>query len=454
MEERESRHARLRALDAAHVWHPFTQMQGWAEEDPLIVESGEGRHLIDDRGNRYLDGISALWCNVHGHRVPEIDQAIVDQLGRVAHTTLLGQASVASIELAARLAQIAPGDLQRVFFSDSGSTAVEVALKMAFQYWRHLGRPEKRLFVSLGEAYHGDTIGSVSLGAIDTFHKAFGPLLFERLEIPTPYTYRVPAGFTAASWIEHCLATAEELLAKRGHEIAALAIEPLMQGAAGMIAQPKGFLARIAAACRKHDVLLICDEVATGFGRTGTMFAVEQEGVVPDLLCMAKGITGGYLPLAATLASERIYEAFLGTFAEAKTFFHGHTYTGNPLACAAAIASLDLFEKNRLLERLQPKITYLTERLAGIAEHPHVGEIRQKGTMIGIELVQDRATKAAFPAERRMGHRVILQARRHGVILRPLGDVIVLMPPLAITDEELALLCDVTLRSIEEATAT
>lgn len=450
MEEIEKRHRRLAEIDRAHLWHPFTQMKLWAAEEPVIVERAEGRHLIDVRGNRYLDGVSSLWCNVHGHRVPEIDRAIREQLDKVAHSTLLGLASVPSIELAERLVAIAPKGLNHVFYSDSGSTAVEVAIKVAFQYWRHVGRPEKRLFVTLGQAYHGDTIGSVSLGAIDTFHKAFGPLLFERLEIPTPYTLRVPEGHTAASWEEHCIRTAEELIASRADEIAAVAIEPLVQGAAGMITQPKGYLARIAAACRRHDVLLICDEVATGFGRTGTMFAVEQERVVPDLMCVAKGITGGYLPLAATLVNDRVYEAFLGD--ASKTFFHGHTYTGNPLACAAALASLDLFEKDRVLERLQPKIARLTERLAAIAELPHVGEVRQRGFMVGIELVADRKTMAPYPGSERMGHRVILRARAQGVILRPLGDVVVLMPPLAITDDELELLCDVAHRSIEEVT--
>lgn len=448
----ESNHARLRALDHAHVWHPFTQMQGWVEEDPLIIESGEGRHLIDDRGNRYLDGISALWCNIHGYRVPEIDQAIRDQLDRIGHTTLLGQASVPSIEFAARLAAIAPKGLTRVFYSDAGATAVEAALKMAIQYWYQVGRPEKRRFVTLGEAYHGDTIGSVSLGYSQLFHKAFSPLLFERIEIPTPYGYRAPAGYTDATWAEHCIETAERILREKGAEIAAVVIEPVMQGAAGMIAQPKGFLARLAAACKANDVLLICDEVATGFGRTGTLFAVESEGVAPDIMTVAKGITGGYLPLAATLATDRIYEAFLGPHESGRTFFHGHTYTGNPLACAAALASLELFEKNRVIEKLQPKIGYLTRRLAEIAELPHVGEVRQRGFMVGIELVKDRSTKEPFPYSRRIGHEVILRARSQGVILRPLGNVIVLMPPLAITEEELALLCDVTLRSIDEVT--
>lgn len=446
------REARLRKLDAAHVWHPFTQMAIWEDENAPLIERGEGRHLVDVAGRRYLDGISALWCNVHGHRVPEIDDAVRAQLDRVAHSTLLGQANVPSIELAARLADIAPKGLTRVFYSDSGSTAVEVALKMALQYWSHKGRPEKRLFATLAEAYHGDTVGSVSLGGIDLFHQAFGPLLFSKLRLPTPYTYRTPANFSAEEYAEHCIATAERTIEKRASELAAVVLEPVMQGAAGMIAQQPGYLRRIAEACRKHDVLLVCDEVATGFGRTGTMFAVEQEGVSPDLLCIAKGLTGGYLPLAATLANDRVYEAFLGAFESRRTFFHGHTYTGNPLACAAALASLDLFERNHVIESIQPKIARLTQRLAEIAKHPHVGEVRQRGLMVGIELVRDRERKTPFEYTRRTGHRAILEARKRGVILRPLGDVVVLMPPLAITDDEIEMLCDVTAESIDAAT--
>ena len=384
--------------------------------------------------------------------MPELDAAVKAQLDRVAHTTLLGQSSVPAIELAEALSKVAPKGLTRVFYSDSGSTAVEIAAKLAFQYFRQNGRPEKASFATLGEAYHGDTVGAVSLGGIDLFHQIFGPLLFRKHVLPTPYGYRAPAGFDAASWGEHCAREAEKLIAEKAHELAAVVIEPLVQGAAGMLVQPKGYLRRIAEACRKHDVLLVCDEVATGFGRTGTMFAVEQEGVTPDLLCVAKGLTGGYLPLAATLASERLYEGFLGPFESKRTFFHGHTYSGNPLACAAALASLRLFEERQVLASLPAKIERLSRWLARIGEHPHVGEVRQVGLMAGIELVKDRGTREEFPYATRIGHRVILRAREHGVILRPLGGVIVLMPPLAISDVELDLLGEVTMRSIDEAT--
>ena len=335
-------------LDRDHLWHPFTQQQGWSEEEPLLIERGEGCYLVDVDGRRYLDGTSSLWCNVHGHRHPAIDRAVSEQLDRVAHSTMLGLSHPGAAELAARLVAIAPAGLSRVFYSDSGSTAAEIALKMAFQYQAQRGGEHARRtsFVKLREAYHGDTIGSVSVGGIDLFHATYGPLLFE--------THAAEPGDAA---------DLERVLATHGEEVAAVIVEPLVQGAAGILVQPPGYLRAVRELCDAHGVLLICDEVATGFGRTGTMFACEQEGVAPDLLCLAKGLTGGYLPLAATLATEAIYEGFLGAPEEQRTFFHGHTYTGNPLACAAALANLDVFESERTIERLQPKIGLLAERL-------------------------------------------------------------------------------------------
>jgi len=443
------RHDRLLALDQAHVWHPFTQMQGWPSDEPLIIERAEGNTLIDDLGNRYLDGVSSLWCNVHGHRKKEIDDAVREQLDRVAHTTLLGLASVPSIELAAELVRIAPHGLTRVFYSDSGSTAVEVALKMAYQCWRQRGRPEKAHFAALELSYHGDTVGSVSVGGIDLFHGTFRGLLFPVERIPTPYAYRWQgAGDCGAA----CLAAAERLFQRKGEELAAVVVEPLVQGAAGMITHPPGFLRKLADLARAHEVLLICDEVATGFGRTGTMFAVEQEAVRPDFLCLAKGLAGGYLPLAATLTTEEVYACFLGGPASARTFFHGHTFTGNPLACAAALASLELFETERVLERMAVTLATLRPYLTSIGELPHVGEVRQRGAMIGIELVRDRRTKEAYGVQERIGHRVCLAARQHGVLIRPLGSVVVLMPPLSLTPAEAMKLGDAALRAITEVT--
>jgi len=418
-------------LDRDHLWHPFTQQQGWSEEEPLLIERGEGSHLIDVEGRRYIDGTASLWCNVHGHRHPVIDAAVSEQLGRVAHSTMLGLSHPGAAELAGRLVGIAPPGLSRVFYSDSGSTAAEIALKMAFQYQAQRGGEHARrtAFVKLREAYHGDTIGSVSVGGIDLFHAAYGPLLFE--------THAAEPGDAA---------DLERVLAAHGEEVAAVIVEPLVQGAAGILVQPPGYLRAVRELCDQHGVLLICDEVATGFGRTGTMFACEQEGVAPDLLCLAKGLTGGYLPLAATLATEAIYEGFLGTPAQQRTFFHGHTYTGNPLAVAAALASLDVFESERTIERLQPKIELLGERLEEIGAMPEVAEIRWRGFMVGIDL-------GAHDPALRMGHRVTLEARRRGALVRPLGDTVVLVPPLSISAEDLGRLLSITAESIAAACA-
>jgi adenosylmethionine-8-amino-7-oxononanoate aminotransferase len=416
-------------LDHDHLWHPFTQQRDWVAEEPLLIEAAEGTELIDTEGNRYLDGVSSLWCNVHGHRHPDIDAAVRGQLDRVAHSTMLGLSHPGAAELADRLIEIAPAGLNRVFYSDSGSTAVEVALKMAFQHWQQRGgqHVRKTSFICLEEAYHGDTIGSVSVGGMPLFHGAFEPLLFE--------SHRAKPGD---------IDDMARLLNRHEEEVAAVVLEPLVQGAAGMLTHPPGYLRAVRQLCDRHGALLICDEVATGFGRTGTMFACEQEGVSPDLLCVAKGLTGGYMPLAATLATERIYEAFLGAHSDFKTFFHGHTYTGNPLACAAAIASLDVFERERTLVRIQPKIRLLSDWLGHIERMPEVDEVRQRGLMVGIDLGE-------HDPDLRLGHRVVLEARRRGVIVRPLGDVIVLMPPLSISKQDLKRLIQVVGRSIRAA---
>ncbi|MGA9754695.1 MAG: adenosylmethionine--8-amino-7-oxononanoate transaminase [Desulfobaccales bacterium] len=436
--------------DREHLWHPFTQMRGFKEEAPLIISRGEGVYLYDLQGNRYLDGVSSLWANLHGHRRPELDRALVAQVSLVAHSTMLGIAHPPAILLARRLVEIAPPGLNKVFFSDNGSTAVEVALKVAFQFWRNRGQSRKQRFLKLSGAYHGDTLGAVSVGGIPLFHEIYQPLLFDTLEAPAPYCYRCPHGQDCR---EQCLAGLEELVAAHHQELAAVIVEPVMQGAAGMIPQPPGYLAKVRDVTRRHDVLLIADEVAVGFGRTGKMFACEHEGVSPDLLCLAKGITGGYLPLAATLATDDIYQAFLGEYQEFKAFFHGHTYTGNPLGAAVGLASLDIFVQDRVLEGLPAKIELLAQRLAQMAGQPHVGDIRQRGLMVGLELVADKGTREPFPMARRTGHRVILAARELGAILRPLGDVIVLLPPLCITARELDTLCDITAAAIAQGTS-
>jgi adenosylmethionine-8-amino-7-oxononanoate aminotransferase len=427
-------------------------MRDFFAEDPPTIVRGEGCWLFDEAGRRYLDGVSSLWCNVHGHRCRAIDEAIAAQLGRVAHTTLLGLRSAPADELARRLAEVAPPGLRWTFFSDSGSTAVEIALKIAFQYWHNRGEAGRTRFVTLGEAYHGDTIGSVSLGGIDLFHRLFSPLLFESFRVPPPHCLRCPLGRSRPECDLACAGLVDDVLAANHGEVAAVVVEPLVQGAAGMLVHPPGYLTRLRDACDRHHTLLVCDEVATGFGRTGRLFACEHEAVSPDLMCLAKGITGGYMPLAATLATDEVFEAFLGDHADQKHVFHGHTYTGNALACAAALASLRLFGEG-LLESLPAKAERLARGVARLDGHAHVVEVRQRGLMLGIELSSEPAADRAYDPRLRMGHRVVLEARARGVLLRPLGDVVVLMPPLAASDEELDLLARVACEAIDAATA-
>jgi adenosylmethionine---8-amino-7-oxononanoate aminotransferase len=438
----------LVAWDHSCLWHPFTQMQGFSQEELLIIERGEGVYLIDHNGKRYLDGVSSLWTNVHGHRRRELDEAVKEQLGHIAHCTMLGLANIPAINLAKRLVEITPAGLQKVFFSDNGSTAVEVALKMAYQYWQLKGEKQRRRFLKLKDAYHGDTLGAVSVGGIDLFHDIFHDLLFPTFEAPNPYCFRCPDRTRCRN---QCLDALEEMVTAHHSELAAIILEPVMQGAAGMIPQPPGYLKRVRELADRFGLLLIADEVATGFGRTGRMFACEHEGISPDIICLAKGITGGYLPLAATVTTEQIYQMFLGEFEQFKAFFHGHTYTGNPLAAAVAVANLQLFQDEHLIEALQEKIVYVSSRLSEWHGHPGIGDIRQRGFMIGIELVQDKTTNAFFPVEQRRGHQVTLAARKLGAILRPLGDVVVLMPPLGISLEELKELLDITLQAIDIA---
>jgi len=424
---------RLANWDKKYLWHPFTQQTEWAAREPVIIASAQGVWLKDIHGRRLLDGVSSLWVNVFGHRRPEIDRAVRKQLGKIAHATFLGLTHEPAIRLGKRLVELAPQGLSRVFYSDNGSTAVEVALKMSYQYWQLAGHPQKTRFVSMKEGYHGDTLGSVSVGGIDLFHARFRDLLFKG--------YEVSPGDVSAI---------ESLLRKNHKRIAAVIIEPLVQGASGMRLMPKGYLAHVARLCKRYDVFLIADEVATGFGRTGTLFAVEQEKVRPDFLCLAKSLTGGYLPLAATLTTEKVYRAFLGRYDEFKAFFHGHTYTANPLACAAALANLDLYRKKTLMAQVRERADELAQGLAPLRRHPHVKEVRQIGLMAGIEL--EKSPGASYAPKSRMGLKVCDACLKRGVWLRPLGDVVVLMPPLAISRQELAFLVRVVSQSIDEVT--
>ena len=452
LQEEKSPTKKLVVEDKKYVWHPFTQMKDWLEGEPLIIEEAKGSYLKDSDGRWYLDGVSSLWVNVHGHRKKEIDISVARQLSKVAHSTLLGLGNIPSIELAREIIKIAPKGLAKVFYSDNGSTAVEIALKMAYQYWQHRNTAKTK-FIHLENAYHGDTVGSVSVGGIDLFHKAYKGLLFDSYAIDSPYCYRCPKKKIYPLCGRECLGGLKEILECDHSSIAALIVEPLVQAASGMLVWPDGIYKEMSELCKKYNVLLIADEVAVGVGRTGSMFASDLEGVTPDILCLAKGITGGYLPLAATLTTQNIFDGFLGEYKGQKTFFHGHTYTGNPLACAAARANLELFKKEKTLEKLKPKIQFLKKGLEGFMELKHVGDIRQKGFMVGIELVKDKRTKEQYGWEEKVGIRVCQKAREYGVILRPLGNVIVLMPPLSISQEELKQLLDAAYKAIRTVTS-
>lgn len=444
--------AQRAADDKKYLWHPFTQMQDWLQSEPLVIDEARGSYLKDINGRRYLDGVSSLWVNVHGHGHKTINKAIRHQLGRLEHSTLLGLSHAPAIDLARKLVAIAPKGLEKVFYSDNGSTAVEAALKMAYQYWQNTGRAEKTKIVHLANSYHGDTLGGVSVGGIELFHRVYEKLTFPTIQLDFPDGYRAPEGKEYPRYFFEAVDGLEKLLEQSHEAIAALIVEPVVQGAAGMIVWPEGLLRRMKELCEKHHVFLIADEVATGFGRTGKMFACEHDGVTPDFLCLAKGITGGYLPLAATLTTQKVFEGFLFPYQDQKTFFHGHTYTGNPLCCAAALANLRVFEEEQTLRRLQPKINFLGEKLKVFYDLPHVGQVRQKGFMVGIELVRDKTAKAPFPWEDRIGVQVCQEVRQRGVILRPLGNVIVVMPPLSMTNRELEYLLKVTYDAVGKVT--
>jgi len=462
--------ASLADKDHRFIWHPFTQMKDWLAEEPIIIESAEGAVLRDTEGREYLDANSSIWTNLHGHRHPKITQAIKDQLDKIAHSSFLGLSNAPAIELAEKLVRLAQKisdgtgrpvgavfnrdqpsseipvgavfnrdrlsgegrsglkspptsnrpdarQLARVFYSDDGSTAMEVAIKMALQYWQHCKQKKRTKFVAFADAYHGDTLGAVSVGGIELFHAAFKPLLFDVLRVGQ-------------------LSELEKLMEQQHDRIAAVVIEPLVQGAAGMRLWPRGLLADLRRLCDQYNVLLIADEVLTGFGRTGTMFACEQEGVVPDLMALSKGLTGGYLPLAATLTTEEIFNAFLGEYSEFKTFFHGHSYTGNQLGCAAALANLRVFEEEQVLEKLSAISRQLSAGLERCRKLPHVRDVRHIGFIGAVEV-------GPFPIEEKMGIKICNEMRKRGVLTRPIGNTIVIMPPYCVTDEQLARMLDV-----------
>ncbi len=447
----------LVAWDKRYLWHPFTQMRDWLAEEPVIIERGDGCYLIDTAGNRYIDGVASMWTNVHGHNHPELNAALKTQVDKIAHTTLLGYSNISAIELAKKLVELTPVGLNKVFYSDNGSTAVEIALKMAYQYWQHKGEPQRKLFIHFDKAYHGDTIGAMSVGGIDSFHTTFDSLLFEGIRVSPPETYRSPNTLDRScndsavktQWLN----TVESALSEHSGQVAGVILEPLIQGAGGMLISPQGFLQELSALAKRWETLLIVDEVMTGFGRTGKMWACEHEAVTPDILCTAKGLAAGYLPLAATLTTDEIYNAFLGEYSDLKTFFHGHTFTGNPLACAVALENIAIFERENLLSRLQPTIEHFRNRLQEFYKLSHVGDVRVCGLAAGVELMKNPDTHTSYPFEEKIGIRICKEALTRGAILRPLVNTIVLMPPLQISISELDALLDIVYASIKAVTA-
>ncbi len=442
----------LKRIDQSYIWHPFTQMKEWMESEPTIIVEGKDCFIKDINGRWYLDGVSSIWVNLFGHRRKEIDDAIKSQLDMIAHSTLLGLGNLPSILLAERLLKVLPVGLTKIFYSDNGSTSVEVAIKMVFQYWIHMEEKKRVKFVSLKNAYHGDTLGAVSVGGIDIFHSVFGPLLFQTIKVPSPYCYRCEFDLQYPHCGFMCLEKTEEVVKAHKDEIAGFIIEPLVQAAGGIIVSPTGYLKGVSDICRRYGIPLIVDEVATGFGRTGKMFAVEHEDVIPDVMCLSKGITGGYLPLAVTVTKEEIFNAFLGRFEDLKTFFHGHSYTGNQLACSAAIKVLEIFEKDDVLNQLKPKIEFFKEKLFKMKVLRHVGDVRTIGLIGGVELVRNKDTKEPYEYREKMGWKVSYIAREKGVFIRPLGNVVVLWPPLSISIENLEVFLDIIEDSIKTAT--
>jgi adenosylmethionine---8-amino-7-oxononanoate aminotransferase len=440
-------------LDRAHVWHPFTQTSEWTDESPLVISHGEGCRLTDAEGNEYLDAIASLWANVHGHRHPRLDAALREQAGRIAHATFLGQTHEPAVRLAAELAAAAPAPLSRVFFSEAGAAAVEVGLRVALLAQRHRGRPRRTRFLSLAEGYHGDTAGAVSVGYSDPFHRGLQPLLAAGvLRADPPHLFRVRDGLAAEAAEAASLALLAEALSRHGDEVAAVVLEPRVQGAAGMLVHSDGWLRQVAQAVRSAGALLLCDEVAVGFGRTGDLFASAGAGIAPDIMALGKGLTGGYLPMSATLVSDELFDLFTAPYAEHRTLYYGHTYSANPLSCAVARASLAAFREEGTLDAGRRLAARLAGRLAEVAVLPHVAEVRQRGVMIGVELCED-GLGHPFDPTLRVGRRVILAARRRGVIVRPLGDVVVVNPPLVMGDHDADRVVQVLAESIVEVTS-
>ncbi len=438
--------------DLAVLWHPCTQMKDH-EQLPLIpIRRGEGVWLEDFDGKRYIDAVSSWWVNVFGHSNPRINQRIKDQLDQLEHVMLAGFSHQPVVELSERLVALTPPGLERVFYTDNGSTGIEVALKMSFHYWRNSGQPTKQRFVTLTNSYHGETVAAMSVGDVALFTDTYKPLLLDTFKVPSPDCYLRPEGM---SWEEHSrnmFAHMERTLAEHHREIAAVIVEPLIQGAGGMRMYHPIYLKLLREACDRHDVHLIHDEIAVGFGRTGTMFACEQAGITPDFLCLSKALTGGYLPMAAVLTTDKLYQAFYDDYSTLRAFLHSHTYTGNPLACAAALATLDIFEQDNVIEANKALAARMATATAHLVDHPHVAEVRQTGMALAIEMVADKARKTPYPWQERRGLKVYEHALQRGALLRPLGSVVYFLPPYTITEEQIDLLAQIATEGIDIAT--
>ncbi len=437
--------------DIKYIWHPYTQMKDYETDKMIFIERGEGIYLFDDKGNQYIDGISSWWVNIHGHCNERLNNAIKKQLDKLEHVIFAGFTHQPAVELAEKLIEISPTPLSKVFYSDNGSTAVEVALKMAYQYWQQSGVPEKTKFVALENAYHGDTLGSVAVGGVDLFHSLYKPLLFDIHQVASPYCYRCPLNKTPTSCNIECIQFVEEVFEKHSNEIAGIIVEPLVQAAGGYIIYPPEYLSKLRSLCDRYDVLLIDDEVAMGFGRTGKMFACNHAAISPDLMCLSKGLTGGYLPLAVTLTTDKIYEAFYDDYEKTKTFYHGHSYTGNPISCSVAIESIRLMQEQNMPDSLQSKIRHFHNQLKTLSNMEYVGDIRSIGMVGAIELVKDKTTKEAVPPDLRINRIISQKAFELGAIIRPLGNIVYLLPPLIITEKQIDELIEITKVAVDFA---
>ncbi|MDD5037473.1 MAG: adenosylmethionine--8-amino-7-oxononanoate transaminase [Methylococcaceae bacterium] len=442
----------LARRDLSVLWHPCTQMKDHELLPIIPIRRGLGVWLEDFEGKRYLDAVSSWWVNLFGHAHPYINAALREQMGRLEHVILAGFTHEPAVRLAERLIRLAPPGLSRCFYADNGSSAVEVALKMSFHYWRNLGQTRKTRFVTLENSYHGETLGALAVGDVALYKQTYAPLLMDVITVPSPDCYRREPG---ESWADHSIrrfADMERVLQQHAGEVCAVIVEPLVQCAGSMRMYDPVYLKLLREACDRHGVHLIADEIAVGFGRTGTLFACEQAGITPDFLCLSKGLTGGYLPLSAVLTKEAVYQVFYGDYAESKAFLHSHSYTGNALACTAALASLDLFERDDVIHRNQQLTRTMAEAAEVFADHPHVAEVRQTGMILAIELVKDKNTRQAYDGRERRGLAVYRHGLERGVLLRPLGDVVYFMPPYVITPQEIRLMAGVAWEGICKAT--